>query len=100
MKIGQLPDSRPPGGKTGLSKSGQNTSNSPVTGNSSSAQGVPVTVSNPAQAVRSASSGDVDTAKVDAVRTAIANGSYKVNPEAIADKLLANAKEMLQRPQH
>jgi negative regulator of flagellin synthesis FlgM len=35
---------------------------------------------------------------VESVRTAIANGSYKVNAEAIADKLLSNAKEMLKRP--
>jgi negative regulator of flagellin synthesis FlgM len=40
---------------------------------------------------------DVDTAKVNAVRASIANGTYKVNAEAIADKLLSNAKEMLTR---
>ena len=40
---------------------------------------------------------DVDTAKVDAVRASIAQGTYVVNPEAIADKLLANAQEMLNR---
>lgn len=33
--------------------------------------------------------------KVNSVRTAIANGSYSVNAEAIADKLIANAREML-----
>jgi negative regulator of flagellin synthesis FlgM len=35
--------------------------------------------------------------KVAAVRSAIQDGSYVVNPEAIADKLLANAQEMLKR---
>jgi len=42
-------------------------------------------------------SGVFDTAKVNAVKTAIQNGTYKVNPEAIADKLLSNAQEMLDR---
>jgi negative regulator of flagellin synthesis FlgM len=37
----------------------------------------------------------IDTAKVQSVKTAIANGTFKANPEAIADKLLLNAKDML-----
>lgn len=37
----------------------------------------------------------VDTGKVESVKTAIANGSFTVNAEAIADKLLSNASEML-----
>jgi len=40
---------------------------------------------------------DIDTVKVNSVRQAIAQGTYKVNPEAIADKLLSNAQEMLKR---
>ncbi len=40
---------------------------------------------------------DVDMAKVNAVRAAIEQGTYVVNPGAIADKLLANAQEMLSR---
>lgn len=38
---------------------------------------------------------DFDTAKVERIRQAIADGSFKVNPEAIADKLIANAQEVL-----
>jgi negative regulator of flagellin synthesis FlgM len=38
---------------------------------------------------------EVDTKKVAAMKAAIANGSFVVNPEAIADKLLSNAQEML-----
>jgi negative regulator of flagellin synthesis FlgM len=34
--------------------------------------------------------------KVEAMKAAIADGSFKVNAEAIADKMLANAAEMLQ----
>jgi negative regulator of flagellin synthesis FlgM len=40
---------------------------------------------------------DVDTQKVATVRAAIQDGTYVVNPEAIADKLLSNAQEMLRR---
>jgi negative regulator of flagellin synthesis FlgM len=40
---------------------------------------------------------DVDTQKVATVRAAIQDGTYVVNPEAIADKLLSNAQEMLKR---
>ncbi len=36
-----------------------------------------------------------NTEKVDAMKAAIANGTFKVNAEAIADKMLANAAEML-----
>ncbi|RUP23841.1 MAG: flagellar biosynthesis anti-sigma factor FlgM, partial [Curvibacter sp.] len=41
--------------------------------------------------------GDIDMDKVNAVRSAIDNGTYKVNAGAIADKLLSNAQEVLQR---
>ena len=40
---------------------------------------------------------DVDMEKVSAVRTAIEQGTYVVDPQAIADKLLANAQELLDR---
>lgn len=44
-------------------------------------------------------SGDsgVDAAKVAAVRAAIDNGTFRVNAESIADKLLSNAQELLRR---
>jgi negative regulator of flagellin synthesis FlgM len=37
-----------------------------------------------------------NTEKVEAMKAAIADGSFQVNAEAIADKMLANAAEMLQ----
>jgi negative regulator of flagellin synthesis FlgM len=42
-----------------------------------------------------ASTPEFDAAKVEKIKQAIADGSYKVNPEAIADKLLSNAQELL-----
>jgi negative regulator of flagellin synthesis FlgM len=41
------------------------------------------------------SAGSFDAAKVASVKNAIANGTFKVNAEAIADKLIANARELL-----
>lgn len=41
------------------------------------------------------SSADFDAAKVDRISRAIADGSFKVNPEAIADRLISNAEELL-----
>lgn len=41
------------------------------------------------------SSAEFDAAKVERIKQAIADGSFKVNPEAIADKLIANAQELL-----
>lgn len=40
---------------------------------------------------------EVDVEKVNAMKQAIADKSYTVNSGAIADKLLADAREMLQR---
>lgn len=62
--------------------------------------GVSVTVSTAARALEKSDRGegaDVDAQKVSSVRSAIQQGTYVVNPEAIADKLLANAQEMLRR---
>lgn len=98
MKIGQPIDTRTAGVSSGVSKAGQSSSSS--TTKTSVAKGVPVTVSNMAQAMESAKGPDIDTAKVETVRAAIANGTYKVNADAIADKLLSNAREMFTSKNH
>ena len=72
---------------------------------SATSAGVAVTVSTQARSLDRVSAtedvdSEVDTAKVEAVRTAIEQGTYLVNPEAIADKLLANAQEMFNRTQN
>jgi negative regulator of flagellin synthesis FlgM len=72
-----------------------------VAGAASAAQpqaGVTVTLSSASQAMSSAggAGGEVFNAqKVEAMKLAIANGTFQVNPEAIADKMLSNAAEML-----
>ncbi|MFN9764361.1 MAG: flagellar biosynthesis anti-sigma factor FlgM [Pseudomonadota bacterium] len=47
--------------------------------------------------VTGAGDGSFDAAKVDRIATAIRDGNYKVNPEAIADKMIVNAEELLGR---
>ena len=65
-----------------------------------SSTGVSVSVSNLARSMETsdaASTGEIDTAKVNQVKASIQNGTFVVNPHAIADKLLSNAQEMLNR---
>lgn len=37
-----------------------------------------------------------DVQKVDAIKTAISDGRFKVNPDQVAEKLLASVREMLE----
>ena len=63
--------------------------------------GVAVTMSaflRPPEDANGGSTAVIDTAKVKSVRAAISQGTYVVNPEVIADRLLSNAQEMLRRP--
>ncbi len=102
MKIGQQPDISPAAVQATqpvtAKAAGQN---APAAArNDRKAPGVGVTVSNLArtlEATRSDDTSDVDMNKVNAVRQAIEQNTFAVNPEAIADKLLANAREMLNR---
>lgn len=38
----------------------------------------------------------IDSAKVDAIKQAIAEGRFKINPEMIADRLLSSVKDLLE----
>jgi negative regulator of flagellin synthesis FlgM len=49
------------------------------------------------EASKRSEAADVDMEKVKSVRAAIEQGTYKVNPEAIADKLISSAQEILNR---
>ena len=43
--------------------------------------------------------GEFDADKVARIAGQIADGTFKINPEAIADKLIANAQELLSKVQ-
>jgi negative regulator of flagellin synthesis FlgM len=58
--------------------------------------GATVKISSTAAGVMAgASSADVDLEKVKNVQAALAQGTYRVNPEAIADELIADAQAFL-----
>jgi len=105
MKIGQPSDNSNQihtGNAAAAQKAGQGASTAAATNavQSTRSAGVSVTVSTLARGLEKAGRGeaaDVDTQKVATVRAAIQDGTYVVNPEAIADKLLSNAQEMLNR---
>lgn len=102
MNVNSLPDKSVTAATNGMPKpvervavSAQNAAPAtPDTGN-----GVEVTLSAVTQTMTNnvARSGtDVFNAeKVQAMRAAIQNGSFSVNAEAIADKLISNAREMM-----
>jgi negative regulator of flagellin synthesis FlgM len=106
MKIGQHLENSIPANSAATNapaKGGQGASSAaPVAASAQAATtaGVAVTVSPMArtlEASKRSEAVDIDMEKVKAVRGAINQGTYKVNPEAIADKLLSSAQEILKR---
>ena len=98
MKITNLSET-PTGALTGAGKpvdrSSSATSIKSADTAPSSESGVTVSLSQVSQTVGRASNDVFNAQKVQAVRQAIENGSFSVNAEAIADKLLSNARDML-----
>ena len=69
-----------------------------ASGAAAAAGGVPLTLSSAARATDAGrGTGDFNAAKVKAVKAAIESGTFRVDAEAVADKLLSNAYETLSR---
>lgn len=74
-----------------------NVANTPEGTKAGSADEVKLTSSSQLQAL-SGSTGEsqpMDSSKVEAIKQAIAEGQFKINPEKIADGLLSSVKELL-----
>ncbi len=109
MKIGHTSDNSIPvqqGNTASAQKAAQSVPSSAASAATAAATqgarspGVAVTVSTLARGLEKTGRSEgasIDTQKVATVKAAIQDGSYVVNPEVIADKLLANAQEMLNR---
>ena len=104
MKIGQKPELPGALAQTGLAKQAKSPAGAAEGATkdalaAASTAGVPVTVSIAAQSLNPASrvAGDFDAGRVKAVRAAIEKGTFSVDAEAIADKMLSNAQEILTR---
>lgn len=105
MKIGQKPELPGALPQTGLAKQAKSPASSAAEGAAKDAAavstaGVPVTVSTAARGALNTiarPNADFDAGKVKAVRTAIENGTFSVDADAIADKMLSNAEEILSR---
>lgn len=103
MKIGS-PADKPPvapaaAGPTAPGQAAAKTAAAPGTAEASAQ----VEISNAATSLMSgvgASSAEFDADKVARISQAIADGSFKIDPGAIADKLIANARELLTKASH
>jgi negative regulator of flagellin synthesis FlgM len=99
MKIGN-PSDKPTNGVGGTRTEG--TAPSKPSGKTKSLDGgvdssAKVTLSSAASTLLGGTDPAFDAKKVASVKQAIDDGSYKVDPEVIADKLISNAKELLTR---
>lgn len=99
MKIGSpaekpAPATANPGGPNAASTQAHNASAIPAHADASAK----IELSSAASTLLSGSStAEFDAEKVASISKAIEDGSFKINPEAIADKLISNAQELLSK---
>lgn len=98
MKIGNVDHSKPvtPAGGQAAAPAGDKLQGASATRPEASTK---VALSPAAQQVSEANA-DFDAEKVSRIAQAIRDGKFTVNAEAIADKLISNAKELLSGRQH
>ncbi|MDE2400265.1 MAG: flagellar biosynthesis anti-sigma factor FlgM [Burkholderiales bacterium] len=101
MKIGN-PLDKAVGGAAGPKTDGVTTVSTKASGKTASLDGgvsesAKVTLSSAASNLLAGTDPAFDANKVSKVKQSIDDGSYKVDPEVIADKLIANSRELLER---
>lgn len=94
MKIGPFDSSSARTTATGERKAARASSNGAAPASGSSTQ---VALS-PAATLLGTNDASFDQAKVERIAQAIRDGNFRINADAIADKLLDNAQELLARP--
>jgi len=97
MKIGSANDAAVTAAAVAATKSERGAAAPGVAATETASAGVPVTVSAAARSLDIPAGSGIDEAKVASVRAAIADGTFTTDSGAIADKLLANAQELLSR---
>jgi negative regulator of flagellin synthesis FlgM len=95
MKIGHL-DTKLPVTPVGTDRKAT-TATGPIQGQGAKAEETKVEISPEASALAAGDEGPFDAAKVELMSEALKNGTFKVNAGTIADKLIANAQELLAR---
>jgi negative regulator of flagellin synthesis FlgM len=100
MKIGNPADKRPVGPvETTPAKPKDEAAKATSTGAATDPSAKVQLSSTATTLMAGADAAEFDAAKVERISQAIADGSYKVNADVIADKLIANAQEALGKVQ-
>jgi negative regulator of flagellin synthesis FlgM len=102
MKIGSIDNTKPitPAAGATSSRDGAASADKLAPGAAAPEASAKVALSPAATLLVSEHSADFDAEKVARIAQAIRDGKFEVHAEAIADKLIANAQEMLGGPQH
>jgi len=100
MKIGNPADKPPPApvanSPAAVASTAGKPASVPATAPAAADASATVALSSTASTLLSGgSAGEFDARKVEQMSAAIAGGTFKVNADAIADKLIANAQELL-----
>lgn len=94
MKIGHLDNIMPPTPVSSERRAGAAGAPAPA---GAEASKVLISPEAAALATTAAADGSFDAAKVQAMSQALKDGTFQVNADTIADKLIANAQELLKR---
>jgi len=97
MKIGHPADKPLPAPAVGTPASAEAAKPAPAPGAAVDASATVALSSTASTLLSTGSTGEFDADKVARIAGQIADGSFKINPDAIADKLIANAQELLSK---